>query len=499
MRLLTMVGVVLLAGTVSAEDLVSVSPNPATIFLRPTDAPSCPPAGTRGIYYDTSVGTLHAINSSCAIVDLEGGGAGGAPTDAQYWVGAAHASLSAEHNLGALGTGLVINTAGTPSIYAGHTCAASNWLTALSASGVGTCSQPLFSDISGSVTDAQVPNTITVDLATLATTATTANAGDSATAFFSAGTIEAARLPALSDLSGAVTDAQVPNTITIDLATVATTANAGDSATAFFSAGVIEVSRGGTGSAPAADDQVLVSDSTAAATWRAIPNCTVATQKLLYATATNTWSCQTDATGGGGGVLTTSGDLLTFEGGVEVRKAIGTAGQFLGVNDAGGPGAEVIQWTNLPASGGGTVLILGSQVSTGANVTLVDITGMTFSATAAKIYEFVIQAAINNAAATTGYGIGINCVQTPQRVWMTGQSQLANTGTVSAWSAIANNAIVGVTSGVPTINTDVPTRGGGQILAHATNTGNCTFRLRSETTAVARMQAGSVFVVTQLN
>ena len=40
----------------------------------------------------------------------------GAPSDARYWVGAAHAGLSAEHNLGALATGLVINTAGTPSV-----------------------------------------------------------------------------------------------------------------------------------------------------------------------------------------------------------------------------------------------------------------------------------------------------------------------------------------------------------------------------------------------
>jgi hypothetical protein len=54
-------------------------------------------------------------------------------------------------------------------------------------------------ELQGAVTDAQVPNTITVDLATLATTATTANAGDSATAFFSAGTIEDARLPATLD------------------------------------------------------------------------------------------------------------------------------------------------------------------------------------------------------------------------------------------------------------------------------------------------------------
>lgn len=49
----------------------------------------------------------------------------------------------------------------------------------------------------------------------------------------------------LQELQGAVTDGQVPNTITIDLATVATTANAGDSATAFFGAGTIEHERGG--------------------------------------------------------------------------------------------------------------------------------------------------------------------------------------------------------------------------------------------------------------
>jgi hypothetical protein len=42
--------------------------------------------------------------------------------------------------------------------------------------------------------------------------------------------------PAFSDLSGAATDGQVPNTITIDLATVATTATLGDSFVSFFPA-----------------------------------------------------------------------------------------------------------------------------------------------------------------------------------------------------------------------------------------------------------------------
>ena len=51
----------------------------------------------------------------------------------------------------------------------------------------------------------------------------------------------------LQDLQGAVTDGQVPNTITVDLATTATTANAGDSATSFFSSGTVEAARLGSG------------------------------------------------------------------------------------------------------------------------------------------------------------------------------------------------------------------------------------------------------------
>ena len=84
-----------------------------------------------------------------------------------------------------------------------------------------------------------------------------------------------------SELAGAATDGQIPNTITVDratLATTATTANAGDSATAFFSSGTLEGARGGVGTA--------------------LPTCS-GTDKL---TANGTVvSCATDQTGGGGG------------------------------------------------------------------------------------------------------------------------------------------------------------------------------------------------------
>lgn len=63
---------------------------------------------------------LDGSSAAASCNDDSGGapdpGTAGAPSDARYWVGSAATGLSAEHNLGALATGLVKNTAGTPSI-----------------------------------------------------------------------------------------------------------------------------------------------------------------------------------------------------------------------------------------------------------------------------------------------------------------------------------------------------------------------------------------------
>jgi hypothetical protein len=77
--------------------------------------------------------------------------ASGAPTDAEYWVGAANGTLSAEKNLGALSTALVLNTAGVPSAYGGIDCT-NQFPRDVSASGVGTCaSVSLANDITGTL------------------------------------------------------------------------------------------------------------------------------------------------------------------------------------------------------------------------------------------------------------------------------------------------------------------------------------------------------------
>lgn len=76
---------------------------------------------------------------------------GGAPVDAEYWTGAADTTLTAEHDLSALSTGLVINTAGTPSQFAGTSCT-NQFPRSLSVSGVATCeSVALGADVSGNL------------------------------------------------------------------------------------------------------------------------------------------------------------------------------------------------------------------------------------------------------------------------------------------------------------------------------------------------------------
>lgn len=109
--------------------------------------------GPASVTVDGGVGNVFIDGGS-------GGGGGfvdgGAPVDAEYWVGASNATLTAEKNLGALSTGLVINTSGTPSAYAGSTCGANQYATTTSASGALTCAQVATSQLSGTITNAQL-------------------------------------------------------------------------------------------------------------------------------------------------------------------------------------------------------------------------------------------------------------------------------------------------------------------------------------------------------
>lgn len=101
--------------------------------------------------------------------------------------------------------------------------------------------------------------------------------------------------PAFSNISGAATDAQIPNTIALDNLTQIVTREIADTN------GILAVPRGGNGAAPGADDQILVSDSTSAATWRVISDCQGAGKAVTYTASTNTFGCNTISGGGGSG------------------------------------------------------------------------------------------------------------------------------------------------------------------------------------------------------
>lgn len=65
------------------------------------------------------------------------------------------------------------------------------------------------------------------------------------------------------------------------------------SATILTDNAVVTVTQGGTGAAPGAGDQVLISDSTSAATWKTINDCTGTGKALTYTQSSNTIGCNT--------------------------------------------------------------------------------------------------------------------------------------------------------------------------------------------------------------
>jgi hypothetical protein len=185
--------------------------------------------GTSALTYNT---TTHVFGCN----SIAGGGA---PTTALYWTGAADGTLSAEKDLSALSTGLVLNTAGVPSTKAANTCT-NQFARSDTASGVWTCAGAGVADF-------------------------TANQGTVTQVLHG----NAAGQPAW----GAI--------VTADLPTVA-------------------VSKGGSGLTTVAADQVYVGTAADTFTAKGIPACANATtSKLLYDTATHAWSCGTDQNAGG--------------------------------------------------------------------------------------------------------------------------------------------------------------------------------------------------------
>lgn len=248
-------------------------------------------------------------------------GFGGAPTDAGYWVDQANATLTAERNLGALTTGLVLNTVtasvGVPSAYAGTSCT-NQFPRSLNASGAATCATVALADTTG-IAPADAGYWVDTANGTLSaernlgglTTGlvlNTVTAGVGVPSAY-AGTSCTNQFPRSLNASAAATCASVSLTADITGALAATNGGTGQTAVATgdvlygsatdtwsrLSAGLAGryLRGGGAGTAPAWSTLIL-------------PNAATA-NRLVYATATNTYG--EDAS------LTYNGSLLDISSG----------------------------------------------------------------------------------------------------------------------------------------------------------------------------------------
>lgn len=138
--------------------------------------------------------------------------------------------------------------------------------------------------------------------------------------------------------------------------------------------------------------------------------------------------------------------------------------------------------------------VLASDVVTGANVTPVNVPGLSFPFAANGRYLVEVFGSIQNAAATTGVGLQLDVSAAVTLTTLTFFHQLANTGALTGGSSIADDASAGVSSGTPGANARVPFYACGTLIAGA-SPGTAQLRFRSETATVATLKASTILRV----
>jgi hypothetical protein len=139
------------------------------------------------------------------------------------------------------------------------------------------------------------------------------------------------------------------------------------------------------------------------------------------------------------------------------------------------------------------VATLAGDQATAANTTPVTLTGLVFSYEANAKYRIWAMGRVAPTAATTGCGFQFDLSSAVTAIDVQFVHQLASTGTLSGGHSIADDASVGVSSGMPGTSTYPVTLQG--LLVTGANTGTAQLRFRSETTAVTTCKAGFTLVV----
>jgi hypothetical protein len=402
-----------------------------------------------------------------------GGGGGGAPTDATYITQTSNATLSAEQALSSLTTGIVKVTNGTG---------------VLSTAVAGTD----YAAAAHAHVDADIPNTITIDLAATATNLA-ANPTDCGANQFCTGTGANAACvcaqPGFSNLSGSATSAQLPSATSAAKGAVLVPAAACNATTGKvhwdgtqFSCGTDQTSAGGgyvtvydeasaltqqselvfTGDGVSASDNgsqtvVEIDDIAALTTDLDCASCV-----NLAAEVGGTLPIGNGGTGQTGAVAafdalaptTTQGDIIYHNGTDNVRLAKGSGLQQLRMN----AGATAPEW--FTASGGSDPWTLlkktdADQTSTAATITLTSITSLNFSMSASTDYELDCTILYSGNTAANGVGLTVDLSGTVTLISVGIQIEgAAADGVGSMWSGMVTadaDPVLGV--GVAAINT----------------------------------------------
>lgn len=139
---------------------------------------------------------------------------------------------------------------------------------------------------------------------------------------------------------------------------------------------------------------------------------------------------------------------------------------------------------------------LANNVATAANTTPVTLTDLVFDYDANSTYLIKAIGRVKPTAATTGCGFQFDVSTTVTRIDVSFYHQLANTGTLSGGHSIADNASVGVSSGMAGTSTYPVILDG--TIATGADAGTAQLMFRSETTAVTTCMAGFTLIVEKI-
>lgn len=141
------------------------------------------------------------------------------------------------------------------------------------------------------------------------------------------------------------------------------------------------------------------------------------------------------------------------------------------------------------------VATLASDQATGANTTPVTLTGLVWTYEASSVYFFRWIGGVLPAATTTGCGFQLDVSSAITEIEMSFFHQLANTGTLSGGSSIADAASVGVSSGMASTSVITAVQGQGMLRTGVGQTGTAQLQFRSEIAAVTTAKAGMTLIV----